>query len=577
MHSTSGTCPRFARGFLACLMSAAAATSARADNVIGQVVNASGAGLVGITIKFSNGLPNAVTGINGLFAVTVPAGRYDIAFEPSSTYAPRLFAGVTVAGTADLGVVQLSLGFPVSGRAVDAQGQPVANCNINAYDQATGVKFYTPADSTDLLGNFSVVVPIGTCRVRVLPPTGLVVVAAERRNVVIVAPVPLGDVVLRNGFVVTGTVVNAATQQPIVDVDIDVSEALNGEDVVTPNDNTNAAGVFSVIVPFGLLNFAFDPPAGNALLGREMLNVYVPGSRNLGVLPLAQGAIVRGRVLGPGNVPLVNVDLDAEVPPGRYDVYLSHDKTDSNGNFEIVVPNGSYFFVVEPQAAAGVIGARTAATAIAGATTLPDFVLPAGVRVSGVVRGPDGSPEEGVNLDFVDPTTGLELVTPGDRTDAAGSYSAVVLNGSWNVTLASKRGSFARSETVNGVAVSGNTTFDRQLARVPAWVLTQGYGVMTVGQGGTVPLLLGIGNPNATSTTTRASLWLVDPAGGRLPLLANLDISLPPGLTATSLTFLPVPPVNPIHLGKPFEFEVRLDDLVTGIEHDRDHITFIVQ
>ncbi len=552
-----------------------AASRASADSVIGQVINQNGVGLVGVTLKFSNGLPNAVTGVNGLFAVTVPAGTYDIAFEPATTYAPRIFLGVPVAGTANMGSVRLEFGFPVSGQVVNNANVALVNANIDVYDQATGVKLYTPGDGTDLLGNFTVTVPVGTCRVRVKPPSGVILVSIERRNVVVNAAVALGQIALQPGVLITGIVIDGTTLAPVPDVDLDITEALSGLDVVTPDDNTTSTGTFSVIAPPTLLHVAFDPPAGNSLLGKVTLNLYAPGPRNLGTVTLARGSLVRGRVLAPGNVPIANADLDVEV--GNYEVYLSHDKTDANGNFEIVVPDGAYRFMVEPPAAVGVIGLRTALTTVAGTTVLPDFVLPAGVRISGVVRGPDGTPEAGVDLDFIDPVSRVELVTPGDHTDASGAYDAVVLNGTWDVELRAVAGSQSQTEVVPGLLVNGNTTFDRQLARVPVFVRTQGLGVPTAAPGSTVPMVLTIANPNATVTMTRLSLWFIDPSGLRFPLLTNLDLPLPPGFVSVSLLFMPVPPVNPIDLGKPFALSVQFDDPVTGAEHDRDAIKFIIQ
>ncbi len=567
------------RRLACCVLLGLGLTTARvsADSLIGQVVNASGVGLVGITLKFSGNLPNAVTGVNGLFAVTVPPGSIDVAFEPSTAYAPRLFEGVSVSGTTNMGMIRLEFGFPVSGKVVDNVGTPLAGANIDVYDSVTGVKYYTPGDGTDLLGDFLVTVPVGTCRVRAKPPAANILVSIERRGVVVNAPVVLGQMVLPPGVLLIGTVVDAATQLPVSGVDLDVIEAMTGNEVVTPGDDTAANGAFQVIAPPGMLHVRFDPPAGNSLLAREMLNFYAPGPRNLGAVTLARGEVVRGRVVDGANNPVANADLDVEISPGAQVVYLSHDKSDVAGNFEIVVPNGTYRFVVEPPAATGLVGNRTAATTVSGPLQLPDFVLPAGSRVSGVIRGHDGSPEADVDLDFVDPVSGAEVVTPGDHTDSAGVYGAAVPNGTWNVVFRARRGSFSRTETLTGVLIAGNTTLDRTLSRVPAFVRTHGYGIPTVAQGGPVPMVVEIANPNPTPTLTRLSLWFEDPTGARLPLLTNLDLPLPAGATFASFLWMPLPPVNPILLGRRFSLRVQFDDPQTGLEHDRDDVGFVIQ
>lgn len=91
--------------------------------------------------------------------------------------------------------------------------------------------------------------------------------------------------------------------------------------------------------------------------------------------------------------------------------------------------------------------------------------------LSGFVRDASGNPIANVDLDFIDPVTGVKLTTPNDNSDAAGFYNVCVLPGEYNVTFAPSPGShflgrqFGRfnlstSQELNvvldlGVAVSG--------------------------------------------------------------------------------------------------------------------------
>jgi hypothetical protein len=61
--------------------------------------------------------------------------------------------------------------------------------------------------------------------------------------------------------------------------------------------------------------------------------------------------------------------------------------------------------------------------------------------LSGFVLDPSGNPVPGVDLDFIDPVTGVKLVTPGDNTDALGFYNVCLLPGIFDVTFAPPAGS----------------------------------------------------------------------------------------------------------------------------------------
>ncbi len=554
------------------------AAGLRADTITGQVVDRNGAGVVGCVIRFaSGGIPDAVSGANGLFFITVAAGRYDFAFlPPGATLAARQFTSMQVTGTLNLGNVVLQPGFALSGRLIDAASAPVLGGNIDVVDQATQTTIYTPNDGTDALGNFLVVVPAGTYAVRMRPATGALLVAEERERVTVTGAVSLGTITLRAGILLSGTVIDNVTSLPVSGVDIDVEDGVTGEEFVTPGDDTNGSGAWSVVVAPGMLHVSFDPPANSNYTGTRVFNIYAPTARVLGPVRLVNGIVITGRVLGIGGAPVVDADLDVLHANGAQSIYTSNDNTDGNGNYRLVVPSGNYIIDVDPLTSNGVVGHRTAAQSFTANTTLPDINMAAGAAVSGLVRAHDGSGEVNADLDFLNPTTGLPLLTPGDRTDNAGTYLARVLNGTWDVRVQTRKGSRSRTTIVRGVVVNGATTLDIQLPQVPVLceLSTWGYPVAT--QGGLVPALVTLGNPTAQLQTTNLSLVIVDPSGVEVPLLTNLNLTIPPGFIATQFTLLPLIPLSSFP-GRLYRYELRLDDPSNATEQDRDRISFFLQ
>lgn len=551
----------------------------RADTITGSVVDRNGVGVVGCVIRFaSGGIPDAVSGANGLFFITVNPGRYDFAFlPPGTTLAARQFLNQQVAGTLNLGQVQLAPGFTVSGGLRDNLGAPVVGGNIDVIDQASGTTLYTPNDGTDTLGNFLVVVPAGTYRVRCKPLAGALLVTEERRDVVITtAGVSLGNVALRAGLLLSGTVLDNASSLPVAGVDIDVEDGMTGEEFVTPSDDTTATGAWSVVVPPGILHVSFDPPATSNYMGTRVLNLYTTSARVMAPVRLSTGIVISGRVLGIGGAPIANADLDVLHPNGAQAMFTSNDNTDASGNFRVVVPAGSYLIDVEPSNSYGVLGYRSAAQTFAANTALPDINLATGVAVSGSIRAHDGSGEADADLDFLTPGSGVPALTPGDRTGTAGTYLAQVPAGTWDVRVQTRKGSMSRSTILRGVVVNAATTLDIQLSQVPVFAQLSTWGLPVAAQSGLLPALVTLGNPTAQFQTTNLSLVIVDPTGLETPLLTNLTLSVPPGFSATQFTLLPLIPLAS-YPGRLYRYELRCDDPSNATEQDRDRISFFLQ
>jgi len=558
--------------------------AAHADTLTGQVVDANGVGVVGATLTFSNGATplNPVTGLNGVFAFVLNPGTYDIDIDPGvAGLAPMQLLGVQVAGITNLGTIRLQTGYTITGQIVDPAGLPLFGVDTDVRDAVTGARLFTPADNTDLTGNFQVTVPAGTYRFDIRPPMDpLNPLFAPRsiEGVIVAGNVDLGIQSVEVGYAITGIARNGGTLFPVENADIDVEDAITGDKLLTPNDNSDALGAFMVVVPAGYYTVTIDSPPGSTLRGQRRHNMLVGAATSLGFVDLEPGFILSGVVTNAAGLPVQGADIDVLTVPGDSAWFLSNDNTDANGNFSVVVPAGSCYLTVEPRTTSGLVSARTGTLQIAANTALPTFQLAAGVTLSGTVTKANGSPEVGCDIDVIDPVTGLELPTPGDATDANGFYSVVVPVGTYDLAFQPEEFSLSRVDRVAGVAVQGATVANHQLTNTPIYALAYSPGEPDVpATGGVLPMFLAYMNLTAGTVPTVVSIVNVDPLGNELELLRPLRLNLPVGAGMFTSFFLPTPPVSPTLHGLTMRMEIRFDDPATGAEQDHDAVTYVIR
>ncbi len=550
---------------------------ARADILSGRVVNTANVGLAKVRVKIKGlNLNKIVTAANGSFSFVVPAGTYNVDFEaPTTTLTPRRVRGVRVSGATNMGTIQLVPGVPLSGFIRTSTNVGVAGGDINVYDQATGKKLFTPNDLTGSVGQFTVVIPPGTYRVRGRAARGILLAAKELRNVRVQAATTV-TIVLAPGVRVTGSLVNAATNAPVVDADTDTFDALTGIKAVTPFDNTSSTGSFSFVAPKGLLHFAFDPPVGVPLVGRRIFNIPVQGNVNLGVIRLQPGRVISGRVLS-NTTPVVNANIDVTPVPGRRPIYTSNDVTDSNGNFSVVVPSGNYTVSAQPSAALGLVGARTGTLAITANRTLPTFQLAKGATITGTLKAWNGQPEVGARVS-VQSGSNAPIIVPQDKSDVNGHYRFVVPAGTWNVRFSTRKASFSQIEVLPNQSLTTSRVLNHQLKVAPVICFLGATGLPTVQQGTFVVANMAFFNGSGALHTSDVSMVVVDPDGKETVTLPKIRLPIP---NLVSGVFgglpLPVPRIQAKHVGKMFRYKLKFDDPATGLEFDRDGFEFIIR
>jgi hypothetical protein len=197
----------------------------------------------------------------GLFSMVVPLGELALQVRPE-TLTATLLAPVeqelVMAASQDVGTIQLVEGFWTSVTVQTQTGAPVFGADLDAFDAVTGTKLFTPGDNTNTLGFADVVLPAGSYFVEVQPRFVDRLAATTLGPVSVAATTSLGTIQVEPGFVVTGTVTDAGGQV-MAEVDVDAFLAGTLTEQTLFADNSNASGIYAVILPAGTFDLVFTP------------------------------------------------------------------------------------------------------------------------------------------------------------------------------------------------------------------------------------------------------------------------------------------------------------------------------
>ena len=154
----------------------------------------------------------------------LPAGLTHLAFDPPPGM-PNVGLerfNVAVHGTTLLGAITLQRGISISATVTGPGAVPVSGADIDVDTSPGNVSVYTPNDTTNGSGQFSVVVPPGTYRVSVAPPFSKGLVGQRTAPQTFNVSTTLPNINLAAGVALSGTVTgwNNAPEQ---DADIDVA------------------------------------------------------------------------------------------------------------------------------------------------------------------------------------------------------------------------------------------------------------------------------------------------------------------------------------------------------------------
>ena len=367
--------------------------------ISGTVTTAAGVPVVGCNmsayslagVKYYT--PNDSTSATGTWSIVVPIGTILLRTTPPAvTNLVTEQQQVVVTGTANLGTNILDQGFVVSGNVVDSvTALPIASARFTATNSLTGETVFLPSTAiTNAFGAFSLLLPRAFIDLEVTSPTTNPHAAKEVLGIAVVSSFSLGQVRVERGVIVTGTVTGPAG--PVLGADIDVFTT-DGYKLFTPNDNTNASGVFSVVIPPGTYTFTVEPLAASGLVGARTVPTTVSLNGSIGTIPLAAGVPLSLAVTTPTG-PVAGINLDASDPATGTKLVLSGDESDAFGNITTFVPAGTWnLSLVAPEGNQGAPVLLTA-QAISAATTLnvtmPSKQLVTTVSSYGVQTIPQG-------------------------------------------------------------------------------------------------------------------------------------------------------------------------------------------
>lgn len=410
----------------------------------------------------------------------------------------------------------------ITGRVLSSTGVPVSGVNIDAIRVSNGNDQDLANDGTTATGDFSTTIPPGVYDLRFFPPAPPASshVTLVLRNVVVAGTKSLGTLTLPPGFLVSGRVQTQAGV-PLPNVNIQVIDALTGNEVLLTVRKTNAFGNFNVAVPRNAIELRLD--------GSDILTPVVASSRltltpaantNLGNLSLAPGFRVTGRVVRSANgLGVAGVDLDVSDSSGTT-LYLPDDNTNSLGNFSVVVPQGLYDVEFCAPFAQRLVGETISGRAISSDQDLGILSLEPGFVLSGTIRSFSGLAQANADVDVEIQTPRAKVTTCSDNSNASGLYSIVVPAGNLRVTFRPPGFNLGLGSDVrSNVLVSADTLLDGSL---PFCAAPVNYGAGLAGTGGFVPHLSSSGGVPANGNPAFA----FELSGGRGGAFAALILSL---------------------------------------------------
>lgn len=548
--------------------------SAQNSTLTGFVVTTTGLPVAGAAIHLDAGAFSATTSATGQFTITGLTNRsYVLQVDPVvPTLAPRE-QSVAINNATSLGNYVLQPGALITGVVVDPQGVPLQSANMNAY-LPDGTKLYTPRDATDAAGNFGIVVPLTPVTVEALPPVGAPLFGA-RVDIAPTSAQSVGTLALAQAFTLTGSVVRSgATPIPIANCRVLVTDQFTDLELPLTGNTTNSLGAFSVMVPFGLYRLDFVPPTANLHVPKQYFGVaVVQPNTAIGLVGLDQAVALSGTVVGPTGV-IANADVDVFDALG-HKLFTPSDNTNATGGFSVRVPvGGNYSVRVDPLPTLGLTGLKVSVGAVNVATNIGTLTLQPGIPITLDLFDVRGRPLADVNMRLRDPTTGFEVIVPGNTTDVQGRMVAIVPPGVFDVTLRAPQGGLTASVSVPGVPFVA--PFSVPLVLPDKFLRTNltSYPTLGIANGGDLPVAWTIENPTIQLQSVTIEGFVLLESGVEVPWIPQIPLDVPGPLNLTLSFLLPMPPLAAPELRWEQRFQVRIRDAATQAVLDEAYVRF---
>lgn len=269
---------------------------------------------------------------------------------------------------------------------------------------------------------------------------------------------------------------------------------------------TDAAGLFTIT---GLQNghdydVEYVAPFG-AMWAATIVTSIVNGATNVGDVVMQPGFAISGTVRTAAGQPIVGCNLNAYAQDGTK-LFTPRDGTDLLGNFQIVVPAGTWDVRVVPPVGALLVPKQFEDVAVGAAVALGNVVLPTAYLVNGtIVDQVTSVPVGNVRIRAYNALSGERIHVPVETATTFGQFSLPLPFGLIDLELEPPVGNTHVARQVLGVAVPGPTALGQ--VRLQNGALLSG--VVThngVGVGGAdVDVLLADGSKVYTPRDTTAA------------------------------------------------------------------------
>ncbi|MFC1928322.1 carboxypeptidase regulatory-like domain-containing protein, partial [Chloroflexota bacterium] len=411
------------------------------------------------------------TGPDGAYSITVVAGNYRLG-SSAEGYAQH-DEGIAISANISNRDILLSQGFTVSGVVRDASTtNPISGADVWLHNPSTGIGYGGPRTGPD--GAYSITVAAGNYKLG----SSAEGYAQYYSSVAVSANVINRDILLSQGFTVSGVVRDASTTNPIPGADVWLHNV--STDIGYGGPRTGPDGAYSITVVAG--NYRL----GSRAEGYAQYNDGIVISANITNrdISLSQGYTVSGVVR----------DASTTNPISGADVWLYNPSTDMGYGGPRTGPDGAYSLTVAPgnyklgSSAEGYAQYDEDITVSANITNR-DVYLSEGFTVSGVVRDASTTnPISDAHVWLHNVSTDIGYGCP--RTGPDGAYSITVVAG--NYRLGSSAEGYAQ---YNGdITISANIT-NRDIS------LSQGFTVSGV-----------VKDASTTNPISGAKVWLYDPS-----------------------------------------------------------------
>ena len=435
----------------------------------GKVTDLNSAGIFNVTVNFVDSCTGVtapatgnVTSTTGDFRATVNAGVYDLEFSPpaGSLYEAWRIRSFDLTTSKTLATVKLGFGVIVSGHVQDAGLTGVVDVYVRFFPPGTSERTFTVRDKTDPSGNFSVVVPAGTYDVKYGPPLGTRFLGLVRPSVAIPGNSTLQTVTLQTGLLVSGTVTDSTPQaHPVINTNIDATDAATGVKLFVSHDRTDATGAFTLAVPAGTYVFGFKAQKCNLLVGQESAATAITADTTLPSVALLAGVLVKGTVTDTRGVPVFDVNTSYTSVTTGLHVFTFEDHSDASGSYSAVIPGqDSYDINYAPNRGVRLAGLKAIGVAVDNSSpqTLPTVLLKDAMLLSGRTVTYNGSILAGIDLDVYPAGVTTKIYTPNDVSDAAGTFTVAVEPGTYDVRFQPPSTTTLAAKRIRGVNLSAD-------------------------------------------------------------------------------------------------------------------------